>query len=80
MIMQELLEAAAKRNFDLVKSLIKSTNFTSDKMKIQIKDSVEFHFDEGMPWTKLHRDYCFMHDNQSLLEWWEEYYGQYGSG
>lgn len=42
MIMEELPEDAACDNFARVKNLIKAANLFSDKMKILIKDTVDF--------------------------------------
>ena len=80
MSINEALQAAAEGNFIRVQSLLEVANLLPERMTIQIKDTVEFHFDDGMPWTEVHRDYWFKHDNHILFDWWEKYYGQYGGG
>ena len=51
MSINEALQAAAEGNFIRVQSLLEVANLLPERMKIQIKDTVEFHFDDGMPWT-----------------------------
>jgi len=41
-------------------------------------DHVEFHYDDGLPWTSLRRDYIVSHNGTPVLEWWEEHAGYYG--
>lgn len=78
MNIEELIEAISSgQTTEIIEAFLADDQLMS-KLKITFKDTIEYHKDDGLPWTQLDRTYMLEFKNQPLYTWWEKYYGYYG--
>ena len=80
MKLEELIEAInSGQTSEIIETFLADAQLLS-KLKITSKDTIEYHKDDGLPWTQLERTYVLEFKKQPIYTWWEKYYGYYGGG
>ena len=77
---EELAKCIDTGDLSEAENFFAENNKTLSKLKISFVDKIEFHTDDGLPWTQVERTYSITFNKIAVYSWWEEYCGYYGCG
>jgi hypothetical protein len=80
MTFEEALVFASEGDLEKAVQFFAPDENPSTRLVLKHEEQVEFYTSEGMPTTSLRREFVLTYDGVTLVSWWEDYEGYYGSG